>query len=100
MGLIRRTELSKLDYNRIYDYIAANNELAADQLLQTFDQKLELLSGMPGAGVARPDLGKNIRSWSVGNYLLLYRPIDGGIELLRVIHGARQVRRVFRRGKL
>ncbi len=100
MGLVRRTELSKLDYHRIHDYIAADNELAADKLLETLDEKVALLSDMPGAGGARPDLGKNVRTWAVGNYLLLYRPIEGGIELLRVIHGARQVRRVFRRGEL
>ena len=100
MGLVRRTQLSKLDYQRIYDYIAVDNERAADKVLRTFDEKLMLLSEMPGAGPARPDLGRTVRSLPVGNYLLVYRPIKAGIELLRVIHGARKVRRVFRRGQL
>ena len=99
MGLVRRTELSKLDYDQIHDYVAADSEPAADRLLRTFEEKLELLSQMPGAGASRRDLGKGVRSWPVGNYLLIYRPIQGGIELLRVIHGARKVRRVFRRGE-
>jgi|SRR5882672_822722 len=98
MGLVRRTILSKLDYQLIHEYIAADNKPAADKVLRTFDEKVALLSDMPGAGTSRPDLGKEVRSLPVGNYLLIYRPTAAGIELLRVIHGARKVRRVFRGG--
>lgn len=28
----------------------------------------------------------------VGNYLILYRPIEAGVEIVRVLHGARQWR--------
>ena len=99
MGRIDRTLRADLDYRNIYYYIAQDNPTAAAKFLRKLDQKLLLLSDMPGAGATRPDLGKNVRSWPVEKYLLLYRPIDGGIELLRVIHGARRVRRIFRRGK-
>ncbi len=33
----------------------------------------------------------------VGMYLLFYRPIRDVIELIRVLHGARDLRKVFRR---
>ena len=99
MGLIRRTVEAELDYREIYRYIARDNETAAERTLLRFDSKLEMLADMPGAGAARPELGQDVRSLSVGNYLLLYRSVEGGIELLRVIHGARKVRRVFRRGE-
>jgi toxin ParE1/3/4 len=26
----------------------------------------------------------------VGNYVILYRPIEAGVEIVRVLHGARQ----------
>jgi toxin ParE1/3/4 len=99
MGLVRRTQLSLSDYDRIYDYIALDNEAAAEKLLRVLDAKLSLLSEMPGAGAARPDLGKDVRSLPVGNYLIIYRKIEGGVHLLRVIHGARNVKRVYRRGE-
>jgi toxin ParE1/3/4 len=69
---------------------------AADELLRTFDAKLELLSGHPKAGPARPELRARVRSFPVGDYLLFYRPIRGGIELLRVLHGARNLRKSLR----
>jgi hypothetical protein len=40
-------------------------------------------------GPARPDIAKELRYHPVGNYLLLYRVIPNGIELVRVVHGAR-----------
>lgn len=45
---------------------------------------------MPGIGVARPEVRPELRSFPVGNYLILYRQIDEGAEIVRVVHGARQ----------
>jgi toxin ParE1/3/4 len=96
MGIIHRTTASLRDYQVIWDYVALDNVPAADELLRTFDAKLELLSEYPKAGPARPELRRGIRSFPVGDYLLFYRPIHGGIELLRVLHGARNLRKALR----
>jgi toxin ParE1/3/4 len=55
-----------------------------------------MLAEHPGAGPARDELMRGLRSFPVGNYLLLYRPAIDGIELVRVSHGARNLRRLFR----
>jgi toxin ParE1/3/4 len=52
---------------------------------------------MPKLGPARPELGADIRTLPLGNYLIVYRPIHGGIELVRFLHGSRNLRRLFRR---
>lgn len=39
----------------------------------------------PKAGRARPELAESIRSFPVGNYILFYRPIQDGIELVRFL---------------
>jgi toxin ParE1/3/4 len=96
MAVIRRTVAARQDYAAIWDYVAEHNTPAADRLLHAFDQKLALLSEFPGAGQARPEVEADVRSFPVGQYLLFYRPITGGIELLRVLHGKRDVRRIFR----
>jgi len=39
-----------------------------------------------------------VRSWTVTgfeNYLIFYRPVEGGIEILRVVHGARDLENLF-----
>jgi toxin ParE1/3/4 len=38
-----------------------------------------------------PQHYKELRYHPVGNYLLLYRVIADGIELVRVVHGARDL---------
>jgi hypothetical protein len=39
-----------------------------------------------------------LRSYPIKRtYLLMYRPVEGGIELLRVLHGMRNVDQEFRR---
>ena len=56
---------------------------------------------MPGMGrlreFDRPDLA-DIRSWPVGgfeDYLIFYRPVPTGIDVLRVVHGARDIAALF-----
>lgn len=97
MPTINRTEFAKLDYLEIWFYIAPDNKDAADRLLRTFDEKLEFLAEYPGAGQSRDDLGKGMRTFPVGNYIIYYQPVPGGIELLRVMHGSRDARKAFRR---
>ena len=44
-----------------------------------------------------------IRQWRVSgfeNYLIFYRPIEDGIEVLRVLHGARDIEGLFREENL
>ena len=43
-------------------------------------------------GTARDNLGRGVRSFPVGNYLVLYRIIPDGIEVARVLHGARDLK--------
>jgi toxin ParE1/3/4 len=69
--------------------------LAADRLLDLLEEKYKLLADNPHMGPARPDIAKELRYHPVGNYLLLYRIISGGIELVRVVHGARDLQSLF-----
>jgi toxin ParE1/3/4 len=45
---------------------------------------------------------ESVRVWHVRgfrNYLIFYRPIDNGVEVVRVLHGARDIEKEFRRSK-
>ena len=50
---------------------------------------------MPEVGRQRPDLAPNLRSLPAGNYVIFYRPIPDGIQLIRVLHGARDIPAIF-----
>ncbi|KAB8314900.1 type II toxin-antitoxin system RelE/ParE family toxin [Tolypothrix campylonemoides VB511288] len=95
MGQIIQSPQAQDDLIEIWLYIAQDNQAAANRLLDTIDQKLKLLSDSPQMGQAREELAPSLRSFPVGKYLLIYRPIPGGIELARVIHGARDIESLF-----
>ena len=59
------------------------------------DELLPKLARMPGMGPARDEIKPGLRSFPLGNYLIFYRKIDDGIELARVIHGARKFEELF-----
>jgi toxin ParE1/3/4 len=42
-------------------------------------------------GRARPELRPDLRSFPCGAYLILYRAVDDGVEIVRVVHGARNL---------
>ncbi|HRC73918.1 MAG TPA: type II toxin-antitoxin system RelE/ParE family toxin [Candidatus Competibacter sp.] len=95
MPVVRRTAQADEDLIDIWVYIASDNPQAADGLLDDFENAFLLLAGQPRLGPARPDIAPKLRYFPVGNYLILYREIAGGIEAVRVIHGAREFSRLF-----
>jgi toxin ParE1/3/4 len=78
-------------------YISRDNPKAADRLLDQFEDCFRRLVKFPGLGRARDELGEGLRSFPVGQYLVFYLPKPDGIELIRVLHGARDLRRIFGR---
>jgi toxin ParE1/3/4 len=91
MATVRRSPLAEQDYRDIWRYIANDNPDAADRLLQRIDAKLELYASNPRMGAMRDNLAQGLRSFPVGNYLAFYRITTDGIELVRMLHGARDL---------
>lgn len=91
MPVVHRTYTSRVDYGEIWDYIASQNLVAADRLIDRLDYTLTTLATSPQMGRKAADLAPNLRSFPVGNYLIFYRPIKDGIELIRVLHGSRDI---------
>lgn len=81
----------------IRDYIARDNPEAARQVVVRLRDAARVLAGAPGLGRPRPELGAGLRSLAADRYVLFYRPLDGttGIELARVLHGARDLDALF-----
>jgi toxin ParE1/3/4 len=86
---VRRTPLAAQDLEDIWFYVAQDDPDAADRLLDRIEESAQLLAENPELGPARPDVAPELRYHPVGSYLLLYRIIRNGIELVRVVHGAR-----------
>jgi toxin ParE1/3/4 len=52
---------------------------------------VKLIAESPYIGREREELAPGIRSFPAGRYLIFYRPIADGIEIVRVLHGSRDV---------
>ena len=90
---ITRTRRAEEDLISIWLTVAAENSTAADRLLDAFDARWQQLLLHPRSGVARDDIKRGIRHLVTGQYLTFYRLIDDGIEIIRVLHGRREVTR-------
>jgi toxin ParE1/3/4 len=88
---LRRTARAEQDLIEIWSYIALDNPRAADRLLDTLDAKSLALAQHPLMGMSRDDIAEGVRHFPVGNYLILYRVKDDGVEIVRYVHGRRRL---------
>jgi toxin ParE1/3/4 len=95
MGIIIRSPASRRDFVNIWNHLAEFDTKVADDTVHRLDAKLSLLSDFPYAGPSRHELRPGLRIFPVGQYLIFYRPVRGGIQLVRAVHGSRDLRKVF-----
>lgn len=86
---------ARTDLFNIWRYISEDNPDKADEVLDTIQAQFQMLSEYTHAGRARKELGRNIRSFPAGDYVIFYRPLKNGIEIVRVLHSSRDVYAVF-----
>ena len=101
MPSVRKSPKARRDLAEIAAYIAFDNPSAADRFLIAAEDAFDKLARMPGMGAlhefSEPKL-KDLRSWPITrfrNYLIFYRQTENAIEVVRVLHGARDIRRLL-----
>ena len=95
MARVSQSPLACRDLDTIWEYIASDNPVAADDFIDRIAEKCECYAHQPEMGELRSDLLPGIRQFVVGTYIIFYRTVDEGIELIRVLHGARDVDRLL-----
>lgn len=102
MGRVLRREAAKRDLIAQWVWYAEAAEVdLADRFLAAVEDTLKLLSEQPGSGAVRdfrdPRL-HGIRSFPVAGgfeaILLFYFPLEDGVDLVRVVHGRRNLARL------
>jgi len=94
MPKLIRSSQADADLDEIVDYIAVDSPIAAFAWLESIQNLFVLLSRQPKLGERYTGrrLGE-VRRFSHGNYVVYYQPFGDGVEILRVLHGARDERR-------
>jgi toxin ParE1/3/4 len=100
--VIRPKADQDLDDEAFYYASEANAELG-HRFLVSAHETFSLLSTQPQMGwnpkLRHPDL-KGLRLFRVKGFekiLILYRPLENGVEILRVLHGSQNIQRLLRR---
>lgn len=91
MPTLRRHPEAERDLIEIYLHISRDNSSAAEKLVRNINAKCETLARNPAIGRARPELRPDLRSFPYGAYIILYRAVDDGVEIVRVVHAARNL---------
>lgn len=85
------SQLADRDLDDIWDYVAQFSVLQADKLWDRFQTRLEYLARWNTLGRSRFELCANCRSHPFGKYCFYFRPTESGIEVLRILHSARDL---------
>ena len=95
MAIVTRRPLAAADILDIWDHIAEDSLAQADRWVDKLDEKFKLIATQPLIGRARNELAAELRSFPFGRYVIFYMPIEDGVDVVRVLHSARDVDAVF-----
>ena len=99
---IERSAQFRNDLLDIYVRLAERDTEIARRFVFSVRDDSHKLRDMPRMGAIRYFRNRkyrNVRSWPIsgfGKFLLFYRPVEEGIQVIRIVHGARDLRKLFR----
>src|SRR4051812_26474726 len=100
-GQIHQHSTAIRDLGQLAEFIRQGRPRAALRFLRAARSTMESLAAMPEMGPAcetnNPALA-GLRFFRISGFpafLIFYRPMEGGIEVLRVLHSARDLEAIF-----
>jgi toxin ParE1/3/4 len=91
MSSFHYTAQAEADLDQITDYYSATSPAAGLRVLNAIEARCRQLANHPRMGRVREDLGPGVRSSTVLRYVIFFRATTDGIDVLRVLHGARDI---------
>jgi toxin ParE1/3/4 len=98
MASYRLRQPAEEDLLSLWSYRAEHGPASATALMRSFHQQFLLLAEYPQLGQARPDIRPELRSFPLKRHLIFYRQIPDGVEIVRVVHGSRDLGALFEPG--
>lgn len=93
-----RSPQADSDLESIWFYVASESGSIeiADRLIDSITDRFLLLANYPNLGRRRDeDLRPGLRSFPVGEYIIIYRLRDEDVLILRVLRGNRNIQALF-----
>lgn len=86
------------DLREIRAWLSQHNPTAAARIRMEFREAMTKLAQLPYMGHVRPDLTKKpLRFLTVYPYYIIYKPETKPLEIVRILHGKRDVKRLLRK---
>jgi toxin ParE1/3/4 len=96
----RVSENAERDLDEIFLYWAERvSPEIADRIIDRITGRFWLLGEHPDAGKTSDGIAAGVKCFPAGKYLIYYRVIRRGTDILQVFHGARDQGRVFRKAR-
>lgn len=95
MARVERTAIAEDDLADIWSYIAEESVASTDRWIEQVESLLRLLARSPLLGRSRAELGHELRSFPIGDYVVFYLPTKNGIIVVRVLSGFRKLEELF-----
>ena len=84
------------DLEDVADFIARDNPGRALTFIEELERKARAVVRAPKAYPPRPSLGPDLRLAVHRKYNIYFRVAEHGIDIVRVLHSARDVESIFR----
>lgn len=89
------THAARQDLLDIWLFIAENNsEAVADRIYDQIADSCKRLAEYPELGRSRPEIAEDARSLLVERWLVLYQIMGTNVQVVRIIDGARDLKRI------
>jgi toxin ParE1/3/4 len=95
MSLYRLSKEAEQDLENLWVYLGERDDIAADRQVAKLLDRFPMLAKFPTMGMPRDRLLEGLRSFPVKPYIIFYILIPDGIEILRIIHQARDIEDYF-----
>ena len=86
---------AEVDLLLIWDFIARDGSVAADNYVKWLTDKLDVLVTQPYMGRARGELKPKLRSFTAGNHIAFYYPLEDGVAVERILDGRQDIRAIL-----
>jgi toxin ParE1/3/4 len=91
------TPLARTDLLEIWHYLAERASVStANRIVAEIYDTIQMLAEQPGMGHVRADVTDlRYRFWRIHRYMIAYRSDRKPLTIARVIHGARDFKKIF-----
>ena len=98
MKKLRMAPRTRADLKEVWRYVSPAGDAVADRHVRAIREQCRMLARFPGIGRTREELAPGLRSFAVPPFVIFFQVLDDAVEIVRVLHGARDFEAIWKKG--